>query len=146
MPLSPSDAYIKAKSASFYTGSGDPERSLELLDEAAELDPFLPVWCVEERVIAFYVLGRFEEAVEIGRSLPYQTRRSRIYRAASRVGLGDADRAKRIVREALTATPELTTDYIQQKEFYRDLAIKQLLIDRLVEAGLPRFKVVAQAS
>ena len=146
LALSPSDAYIKAKSASFYTGSGEPERSLELLDDAAELDPFLPVWCAEERVTALYVLDRFEEAVEVGRTLPYQTRHSRLYRAASRVALGNFDRARRIVGEALAAAPDLTTNYIQEHEFYRDRAVKRLLIDRLAEAGLPRFKSVAQAS
>lgn len=146
LALSPSDAYIKAKSASFYTGSGEPEHSLELLDDAAELDPFLPVWCVEERLIALYALNRFEEAVEIGRTLPYQTRRSRLYSAASRVALGDLDGAQQVVREALVASPDMTTDYIRQSEFYRDRAVKSLLIDRLVKAGLPRIRTVAQAS
>jgi len=50
MALSPSDAYVKGRSAAFYNFSGEPERALQLLDEAGELDPFLHVWCVEERV------------------------------------------------------------------------------------------------
>jgi adenylate cyclase len=146
MALSPSDAYLKGRSAAFYIFAGEPERAMELLDEAEELDPFLPVWCVEERAAALYALERFEEAIEAGRALPFQTRRSRLYRAASRVALGDLDRARQIVAEALAATPDLTTDYIQQYEFYRHRAVKRMLIDRLVEAGLPRFKAVAQAS
>jgi adenylate cyclase len=146
MALSPSDAYIKGRSAAFYIFAGEPKRALELLDEAEGLDPFLPVWCVEERVAALYALGRFEEAVAAGRALPFQTRRSRLYRAASRVALGDIDRARQIVAEALAAAPDLTADYIQQGEFYRDHAVKRLLIDRLAEAGLPRFAAVAQAS
>ena len=35
-----------------------------LLDEAEMLDPFLPVWCVEERGVALYALGRYAEAIE----------------------------------------------------------------------------------
>ena len=59
MGLSPSDAYIKGRSAAFYNFAGEPERALELLDEAAELDPFLHVWCVEERVAVLYALDDF---------------------------------------------------------------------------------------
>lgn len=146
MALSPSDAYIKARSAAFYTFAGEPQRAMELLDQAEELDPFLPVWCVEERVVALYALDRFEEAADAGRALPFQTRRSRLYRAASRGALGDLDRARQIVAEALAANQDLTASYIQQGECYRDPAVKRLLIDRLVEAGLPRLAAVARAS
>jgi len=146
MALSPSDAYIKGRSAAFYIFAGEPERAMELLDEAEELDPFLPVWCVEERVAALYALGRFEEAAAAGRALPFQTRRSRLYRAASRVALGDLDRARQIIAEALAAAPDLTIGYIQQHELYRDRSVKRLLIDRLVEAGLPCLTAVAEAS
>ncbi len=142
MALSPSDAYIKGRSAAFYLFAGEPERALKLLDEAEELDPFLPVWCVEERVAALYTLGRFEEAAAAGRTLPFQTRRSRLYRAASHIALGNLDRARRIVGEALATAPDLTIDYIEQKECYRDSGVKKLLVERLATAGLPcRFRV-----
>jgi len=110
------------------------------------LDPFLPVWCVEERAVALYSMDRFEEAAAAARALPFQTRHSRLYRAASRVALGQVDRARRIVAEALASTPELTANYIEQFELYYDTAVKRLLIDRLAEAGLPRFRAVAAAS
>jgi class 3 adenylate cyclase/TolB-like protein len=137
MMLSPSDAYIKGRSAAFYIFAGEPERALQLLDEAEELDPFLPVWCIEERTAALYGLGRFDEAVAAGRALPFQTRRSRLYRAASRVALGNVPRAREIIAAALAANPDLSADYIRLRESYRDPATRQLLIDRLVEAGLP---------
>jgi class 3 adenylate cyclase/TolB-like protein len=146
MSLSPSDAYIKGRSAAFYIFAGEPERALELLNEAEELDPFLPHWCIEERVAALYALGRFEEAEAAGRALPFQTRRSRLYRAASRAALGDLDGARRIVAEALVAAPDLTTDYVQRMECYRDSGVKRMLIERLVAAGLPHPAPVARAS
>lgn len=146
MALSPSDAYIKGRCAAFYLFAGEPERALELLDEAEGLDPFLPVWCIEERVAALYALDRHGEAIAAARALPFQTRRSRLYQAASHVALGDLDKARRTVAEALAAAPDLTVDYPQRYECYRDADVKRLLIDRLVEAGLPRFAAVAQAS
>jgi class 3 adenylate cyclase/Tfp pilus assembly protein PilF len=138
MALSPSDAYIKGRSAAFYTFAGEPERALQLLDEAEALDPFLPVWCIEERVAALYALGRFEEAAAAGRAQPFQTRRSRLYRAASRIALGDIDRARQILAEALAAAPDLTADYVRRFECYRDSEMKQLLVERLIQAGLPQ--------
>jgi adenylate cyclase len=137
MALSPSDAYIKGRSAAFYNFSGEPERALQLLDQAAELDPFLHVWCIEERVAVLYHLTRFREAIEAAIRLPFQTRRSRLYRAAAHAALGEADRARDIVAEAIASAPELTTQSIEDREFYRDPAIKQRLVELLARAGLP---------
>ena len=146
MALSPSDAYIKSRSAAYYVFAGEPERALELLDEAEQLDPFLPTWCIEERVAALYALGRFDEVEAAGRALPFQSRRSRFYRAASRVALGDLVGARQIVAEAVAAAPDLTTDYIERMELYRDGGIKGLLNERLVTAGLPCSTPVAHVA
>jgi len=145
MAISPSDAYIKGRSAAYYNFAGEPERALELLDEAGELDPFLPVWCVEERGAALYALDRFDEAIEASRGLTFQTRRSRLYRAASRVALGDIDRARRIIAEAVASAPDLTTEYVSQHETYRDPEVTRVLIARLTAAGLPQGAPVAAA-
>ncbi len=137
MALSPSDAYVKGRSAAFYNFSGEPERALQLLDEAAELDPFLHVWCVEERVAVLYNLGRFRESIEAALHLTFQTRRSRLYRAAAHAALGETARAREIVAEAIANAPDLTTDYIEFLECYRDPVTKRKLIELLVSAGLP---------
>lgn len=145
MALSPSDAYIKGRSAAFYNFAGEPERALELLDEAEELDPFLHVWCVEERVAALYNLGRFEVAIESARCLTFQTRRSRVYRAASRIALGRIDRARQIIAEAIASVPDLTVGFVNEYEMYRDPQVKKTLIDRLIAAGLPQDTPVFEA-
>jgi adenylate cyclase len=138
MALSPSDAYIKGRSAAFFNFAGEPERALKLLDEAAELDPFLHVWCVEERVAVLYNLGRLREAIEAALQLTFQTRRSRLYRAAAHAALGETERARDVVVEAIASAPDLTTDYLETHEFYRDQAIKSRLIEFLICAGLPK--------
>jgi hypothetical protein len=69
MELNPTDAYIKASCAAAFTLAGEPERSLCLLDEAETLDPFLPVYCVEERGVALYALGRLDvSSIEAARN------------------------------------------------------------------------------
>ena len=129
MALSPSDAYVKGRSAAFYNFSGEPERALQLLDEAGELDPFLHVWCVEERVAVLYHLGRFREAIEAALRLTFQTRRSRLYRAAAHAALGETARAREVVAEAIASAPDLTTDFVENHEWYRDTPIKRTLIE-----------------
>jgi adenylate cyclase len=141
MELSPSDAYVKGRSAAFYNFSGDPARALTLLDEAGELDPFLHVWCIEERVAVLYNLGRFREAIEAALRLTFQTRRSRLYRAAAHAALRETARACEVVAEAMASAPDLTTDFVENHEWYRDAAIKRTLIEFLVRAGLPECPV-----
>ena len=138
MELSPSDAYIKGRSAAFYTFLGEPEHALELLDEAETLDPFLPVWCAEERGVAYYAAGRYRETLVHMGALPFQTRRSRLYQIAAFVALDEIDHARQFARAALAAQPELTTDYAWTQEWYRDSTILEGLIERLVAAGIPK--------
>jgi adenylate cyclase len=146
MALSPSDAYIKGRSAAFYNFSGEPKRALQLLDEAAELDPFLHVWCIEERVAVLYNLGQFREAIEAALRLTFQTRRSRLYRAAAYAALGETACACEVIAEALASAPDLTTDFVENHEFYRDPTIKGTLIEFLVRAGLPMNRPIAPAA
>ncbi len=116
MELNPTDAYIKARCAVVFTFVGEAERSLSLLDEAEMLDPFLPVWCVEERGVALYALGRYADAIESLRKLTFQTTRSRLYRAAALVALDRSDEAVRIVREAVGGEPGLTAANVTSLE------------------------------
>lgn len=138
MELNPTDAYIKARCANVLTLTGDATRSLALLDEAEVLDPFLPVWCIEERGIALYALERYEEALEALGKLLFQTYRSRLYRAAALIALDRLDEGRRLVREALAGNPNLTTSGFMGNERYRDLEKRRGLSWRLEKAGLPK--------
>lgn len=137
MELNPTDAYIKARCAAVYNFVGEGEHSLSLLDEAEILDPFLPVWCVEERGVALYALGRYAEAIESLGRLTFQTTRSRLYRAAALVALNRADEASRMVREAVGGKPDLTASAFTSREYYRDPEKSTELGRLLREAGLP---------
>lgn len=137
MDLNPSDAYIKARSAGILTYLGEPERALALLDEAEALDPFLPVWCIEERGIALYALDRCEDAIHAFSGLVFQTVRSRLYCAAALIALRRKDDAVRLVREAMAANTAASVDDFLREERYRDPQRRQILRQRLIEAGMP---------
>ena len=137
MEMNPTDAYIKARSAAVMTYSGEPLRSLSLLDEAEALDPLLPVWCIEERGVAIYALEQYKEALEAFGKLVFQTYRSRLYRAAALIALDRPDEARKVAAEAIAGNPGLTTANFMAKEWYRDLEKRRTLQERLEQAGLP---------
>jgi tetratricopeptide (TPR) repeat protein len=137
MELNPSDAYIKARCAAVSTFMGDGETSLRLLDEAETLDPLLPVWCIEERGIAYYALGRHEEALEALGKLVFQTFRSRLYRAAALMALGRPEDAGKLAMEAMASKPDFTVSRFLFQERFRDPLLRQQLRRWLEDAGLP---------
>ena len=138
MELNPTDAYLKARCAMVLTYIGQAARSLALLDEAEALDPLLPVWCIEERGVALYALGRYQDAFEALSKLVFQTYRSRLYRAAALVALERPDEGRKLVKEAMAGNSDLTTSRFMFKERYRDLEKRRELRRRLEEAGLPK--------
>ena len=129
--------YELSRFKSLFVSSRTASQALDLLDRAATLDPFLPVWIVEERIAALYAIGRFADMSREAPNLAFQTRRTRIYRAAARVGLGDVPRAQDLIAEALADDATLSTDYVVSQELFQDSTVMQTLLDRVRSAGLP---------
>jgi tetratricopeptide (TPR) repeat protein len=137
MALNPSNAYIRARSAAFYTFNHRPERALELIAEAEELDPFLPVWCLEEKGVALFNLGKYREAISALDRLPFQTFRSCSYIVASATALGEQERARNALAEAISIGPDLTVTKLLSREYYRHPGDADRIRKLLVKAGLP---------
>ena len=108
------------------------------LEKAIDLDPLLPVWCVEEKGIAYYALGDFEKSLAALGELPFQSSRSRLYQCAALMALGREDEAKAALRQAIAVNRELTASYLMRKELWREPATRQKIFNSLVTAGLPR--------
>ena len=138
LELNPSDAYIKARSAAFYTFKGEPNQALQLIEAAVAQDPFLPVWCIEERGVALYALGRFEEALAALGAMPFQTFRSRCYEAACRMSVADQAGASEAIAKALLIHPTLTASEFFHQETYQDKQQISHLHALLIAAGLPQ--------
>jgi len=137
MALNPSNAYVRARTAAFYTFNHEPERALELIEEAEALDPFLPVWCLEEQGVALFNLGRYDEALTAFDRLAFQTIRSRSYAAACAMAANDGARARKSVAEARALSPGLTVTRLLGTETYRVAEDTERLRRLLIEAGLP---------
>ena len=137
LELAPNDAYVIGRCAAFYTYAGEAERALSMLDRAEALDPFLPVWITEERVAALYALNKYDEMFTVARLLPFQTRRSLIYRMAARVARDDIERSQQLALQALALDPALSAEYVRAQEFFKDRPIIETLVERVCTAGLP---------
>jgi TolB-like protein/class 3 adenylate cyclase len=137
MELNPNDAYIRARTAAFYTFNHQPERALELIAEAEALDPLLPVWCLEEKGVALFNHGQYEAAITALGGLAFQTFRSRSYAAACAMALGDQQRAHKFLAEALSIRSDLTISTLLGLDSYRDPDDVSRLRALLIEAGLP---------
>ena len=143
MELNPSDAFIKARSAAFYTFKGEPNRALELIEEAVAQDPYLPVWCIEERGVALFALQRLKEALTALAAMPFQTYRSRCYEAACKMSMDDKAGAREAVGKALQIHPTLTATEFLHQEVFKDKDQVFNLQKLLSAAGLPK---IANAS
>lgn len=138
LALSPCDAYVLARCASFYSFNGQPDEALKLLDKAEALDALMPVWCVEERVIAHFAKEEFEQALVAFAELLQQTVRGQLYQAAALVALDRLPEAKTAVKKARLTNPDLTAEDFSVKETWRDHKIKLKIRRDLIAAGLPR--------
>ena len=125
-----------AKLAAVIVEGGD--RAMEIIDKAIKLDPLLPVWCVEERGIALFGAGKYQEAISALNELPFQSYRSRLYHCAALMAMSKSEDARRAMQLALVTNNELTATWFMRKECWRDLDKRDQIKSSLIEAGLPR--------
>ncbi|AXI55487.1 adenylate/guanylate cyclase domain-containing protein [Sulfitobacter sp. JL08] len=137
MELAPNNAHIIGLVAAFHIFNGDPEKGLELLERAETMDPFIPVWILENRIRAYFSMGKFDDMLAWASKLPFQTRCSRIYRAVVSMKHGDVERARQLIAATLADDPSLTSEFIRMQELYRDEKIMAEMLPLAESAGLP---------
>ena len=113
-----------------------------MLDRAELLDPFLPVYVVEERMVANWALERYEEVVTHSHVLSLQTRRTRY--PAALLGLGEMQRARDLLATARSGDPSLSLEYVRGQEMYRDPSRLAMLLSSLRELGIPESPSTAE--
>jgi TolB-like protein/Flp pilus assembly protein TadD len=135
--MNPADAYLLGQSAIYWSWYGEPDKALPIMDRALLLDPFLPVWAVEDHGVILYSKGEYEAAIASLTRLPVRQPRGMAFRAASQVALGDVDGARATVRELLRHRPDYTAEQLGWVTFYREAENNRALFARLEQAGLP---------
>lgn len=136
--LNPGDANILVIYANMLSTLGDPERGAELADQAIRLNPDYPTVMSGSFFFAYFMAGRYEDALHIIDKQPIEsrTKNSWAIRAASYAALGEREKAEAATREALQHHPELTAEGYANEPGFNETE-RQKLADTLRDAGFP---------
>ena len=134
--MNPSDAYLLGQSAIYWSWYGEPDKALPIMERAMTLDPFLPVWAVEDHGVILYSKGDYEAAITSLSRLPVRQPRGLAFKAASQIALDDIEGARRTIAELMRNTPDYDIEQLRLLTYYRDPAATKALFDRLDQAGL----------
>ncbi len=100
----------------FYTGFaarfGEPERGAQMVDQVMRLDPNYPMWASNFFAPAYFMAGRYEDAVKmLERMTPNNYQKwTWVVRSSSLAALGRTDEATASATEALKQHPDLTVE------------------------------------
>ena len=136
LDLNPNSPWILGRIGDLYNFLGDGKKALQYHNEAKLLDPFLPVYIREVEAVAHYVLGNYQDTVNVVSQLLNKSLRIHAYRVASLSQLGEEPLMDSAVIELLAAQSDFTIDQFLKTEFYRDDDIPQRLTTDLKNAGL----------
>ena len=137
LELNPNHAYVVGRMGELYNFLGEPEKALEYQLRARRLDPFLPEYCRELEAAACYLLGRYQETLNIVSQLTRTTRRAATYGAAAASHTKNSDLISSSASRVLTVDPEFSVKNFLLTEFYRNRQTRDKLESDLLAAGLP---------
>ena len=135
--LNPSDIRAASVRALWLTFAGRGEEAVVDLQAALRRDPFPPAWVWDYLGIAAFQARRYREAVQAINCLPTLQQWDYTYLAASHTYLGQIERARECVAEALRLLPSLSVANVPALEPYQNPADLEHLLDGLRKAGLP---------
>jgi TolB-like protein/DNA-binding winged helix-turn-helix (wHTH) protein/cytochrome c-type biogenesis protein CcmH/NrfG len=136
--LNPGSADVMTLYALWANAFGKPERGAEAADKAIRLNPNYPPWAANGFQYAYFMAGRYEDALRILERQPLENyiRFSWIVRAAVYAELGRDEEAKAWVAKALAKYPELTIEGFFNEPGWSDSERKRMM-DAMQHAGFP---------
>ncbi|CAN7593489.1 winged helix-turn-helix domain-containing protein [Mesorhizobium amorphae] len=133
--LNPLDVNIEGDYASWLNYGGRAETALNVLETALLRDPLPPTWFWEVKGSSLFLLGRYSEAVG-----SYQKAGDQFFihafLAAAYAHLGETQKARAEVEEALTRKHDLTVRLISGLPFADQIAL-ELFTSGFRKAGFP---------
>lgn len=136
--LAPNQFEILTFYASSASSFGEPERGAQLVDQAILLNPSYPLWSARIFADAYFMVGRYDEALRLIDRLEPKNYNPRMwtFRSAAMAALGNAEEAKLSVKAALKLFPDLTIEGFVNSRRYTD-AERKRLIETMRFAGFP---------
>jgi len=121
---------------------GQPERGLELLDQALllnPLDPFVAVYAPVVRYMAHFALEQYDETITVCRSMAARHPNHAGARRLMTVSLGMLGRtheARDALAQTLTLQPDLSSDHVANNTVYTNASDRSRFLLGLQKAGL----------
>jgi TolB-like protein/DNA-binding winged helix-turn-helix (wHTH) protein len=138
--LSPNHSLAKANLGMILTYAGEPEAAINVFKEAMRLSPIYPDWFLSELARAYFLLGRYEQAIEaLQRRLQHDPNSGEalILLAASESAAGRLDNAKTALDKFLAPRPAYTLRHYASGEFFKNPEDLNRVLAALRKAGLP---------
>jgi TolB-like protein/class 3 adenylate cyclase len=126
----------------FYSGwastFGKPERGAEAADRAIRLNPSYAPWAANHFRYAYFMTGRYEDALRVSERQPKENRTQfgTVIAAATYAALSRMDEARTAVSELLARDPDLTIQGFVSDPGFNDTE-RQHLIETMRKAGFP---------
>jgi TolB-like protein len=133
--LNPLDVSIAGDYASWLNYGGEAEAALKVLEAALLRDPLPPIWFWEVKGSSLFLLERYSEAVSSYLKAGDQFF-IHAFLAAAYAHLGDTQKARTAVADALTRRPDLTVGFISGLPF-ADRAALERFLSGFRKAGFP---------
>ena len=140
LDLSPSHMLAKAHLGMILTYGGRPEAAINVFKEAMRLSPTYPDWFLSELARAYFLTGRYDEAIEaLQRRLQHDPNSGEalVLLAASESAAGRLDKARSALARYLEPRPFYTLSHYARGEFYKNPDDLNPVLDALRKAGLP---------
>jgi len=139
LSLNPNSADILTYYAGWASSLGKPEKGVGAADHALRLNPNMPGWALGDYRYAYFMVGRYEDALRILGRKPRENyrRNDYVFRAASLAALGRADEARAAVAETLAKHPNLTIEGYALADPSWNEAEQKRLIETVRKAGFP---------
>jgi len=119
--------------------AGRPEEAIGLVKKAMRLNPMYPAYYLWELGHAYFITGRYEEAIEtlkrvLDRNSDFMP--AHVFLAASYSEIGREEDARAEVAEVERLSPQASLVALRRTLPYKNQAVSERLIDSLRKAGL----------
>ena len=121
--------------------AGRPEEAIGLVKKAMRLNPMYPAYYLWELGHAYFITGRYEEAIEtlkrvLDRNSDFMPAHAFLAASYSELGRQEEARAEAAEVERLRLGSQTSAEAVKQKLPYKDQAVLERLFDSLRKAGL----------
>ena len=136
--LAPNSAAILTHYIGWASSFGKAEQGAELIERAIRLDPSYPVWANRSFGAAYFMAGRYDEAILMFERLGTErfVRWTWAVHGAALAAVGRKAEAADIVRQGLAKHPELSIEWVMNDPSWTEKE-KQALAARMRPAGFP---------